>query len=566
MKKNQIRPEKYLRNSILYFIIGIGSTFFGAPIYIPIFFSVFSIIFFLIYLSITGVIDKWKNYLLIRKDRKEYLKLKSYEKNKIQATKEIDYKKLLEQYSYLSLEAKNSIALIFEEIKKSFSSIYDKYEDIDIYYTDVLIKMLNDVKDFETIDQIQLLFSKNYFLKIMRENFDGIIDELEEYINSNKSKFGYKKYLEILESIAENVSENNYIKINTAMCQDIKDLEIEKSIFSDTDVSGEIEYITNILVAHSTICQLVFVSKKMTELDDDDEFKKIIVRMIGEVKDQQIIFDKLLPIYEEFYKDKLGNVNKYLFNFAFYNFCYASRDKKIENKINKIDTGEYKNISSLSNINSIIKLLSNDLMKSNIKEHEIPFYIISLCSNVMDNSDLSLCFKSLQKVYDWYDIYINKLKKETMEQERNRLLKGDFSKEKDARALKYNLLDVKTGRDFEIYLKDLFKTLNYKVKLNGKSGDQGGDLIVSKNNITYVVQAKYYSKKLDNTPVQEVIGAIRFYNADRGVVITNSSFTSGAKSLAKSNKIILIDGNDLKKMAGYIYDDLDNDFLEYFDI
>jgi restriction system protein len=49
--------------------------------------------------------------------------------------------------------------------------------------------------------------------------------------------------------------------------------------------------------------------------------------------------------------------------------------------------------------------------------------------------------------------------------------------------------------------------------------------------------------------VQEIVGAIKFYNADEGWVITNSTFTASARSLAQANNIKLIDGHDLKDLA-----------------
>ena len=108
---------------------------------------------------------------------------------------------------------------------------------------------------------------------------------------------------------------------------------------------------------------------------------------------------------------------------------------------------------------------------------------------------------------------------------------------------------------FELYLVNLFKELGYKVKHNGKSGDQGCDLVLKIGDYVYAVQAKYYTSKLGNTPVQEITGALKYYNANQGVVITNSSFTTGAEDLAKANDIILIDGEDLKKLADYTFEE-----------
>ena len=64
----------------------------------------------------------------------------------------------------------------------------------------------------------------------------------------------------------------------------------------------------------------------------------------------------------------------------------------------------------------------------------------------------------------------------------------------------------------------------------------------------YVIQAKFYSNSLGNEAVQEVLGSLRYYGADKGFVVTNSSFTKGAIELAYVNDIVLIDGNKLDKI------------------
>ena len=46
--------------------------------------------------------------------------------------------------------------------------------------------------------------------------------------------------------------------------------------------------------------------------------------------------------------------------------------------------------------------------------------------------------------------------------------------------------------------------------------------------------------------MQEVVGAVSFYDADEGWVITNSTFTPDAKALAQKNNVTLIDGHALR--------------------
>ena len=151
-------------------------------------------------------------------------------------------------------------------------------------------------------------------------------------------------------------------------------------------------------------------------------------------------------------------------------------------------------------------------------------------------------------------MYYSKVSHNNKLSDKERYLKGEFDKEKKELSEQYSLNNIVTGTQFELYLVNIFKELGYKTKHNGKSGDQGADLILKKDDYVYAVQAKYYTGKLSNTPVQEIAGALKYYNANQGVVITNSTFTTGAEELAKANNVILIDGKDLKKLVDYIFE------------
>ncbi|MBR6133586.1 MAG: restriction endonuclease [Bacilli bacterium] len=158
------------------------------------------------------------------------------------------------------------------------------------------------------------------------------------------------------------------------------------------------------------------------------------------------------------------------------------------------------------------------------------------------------------------NLYDDYKKNEALKQ-KERYLNDDFDDEEEIEKDIYDINKIKTGDDFEVFLEMLFKKLGYDVVHCGGSGDQGADLILKKNKKKYVVQAKYYASSLDNTPVQEVCGAIKYYNADKGIVVTNSKFTSGAIKLADANDVKLIDGIKLKGLINKAKK-IDEDMLE----
>lgn len=102
------------------------------------------------------------------------------------------------------------------------------------------------------------------------------------------------------------------------------------------------------------------------------------------------------------------------------------------------------------------------------------------------------------------------------------------------------------GYEFEEYLKNLFRVLGYTVIKTPLSGDQGADLIISKDNERIVVQAKKSNQKVSNRAIQEIVAAKSHYKADKAIVVTNSSFTKSAINLALSNDVELWDGTKLK--------------------
>ena len=287
---------------------------------------------------------------------------------------------------------------------------------------------------------------------------------------------------------------------------------------------------------------------------------------LKQITDVNMIIEKSRPIYDEFYKSNLGFINDEL-NYSIAitiiankinNKSFSKKDETIldinDNKINDFDTYDLE-----------MKKWIN-VVADKYRSLDIDVYIVFKAINSIELANFDLLFKALSMVNDYSRMYYFKVQHNNKATDRQRYLNGDFEKEKKELSGKYSLNNITTGTQFELYLVNLFKDLGYKAKHNGKSGDQGADLILKKEDYVYAVQAKYYTGKLSNTPVQEIAGALKYYNANQGVVVTNSEFTPGAEELAKANNVILIDGKDLKKLADYTFeDDHSDDVLKNFE-
>ncbi|WP_100182264.1 restriction endonuclease [Candidatus Nitrosotenuis aquarius] len=117
-----------------------------------------------------------------------------------------------------------------------------------------------------------------------------------------------------------------------------------------------------------------------------------------------------------------------------------------------------------------------------------------------------------------------------------------------AESVTMNDCDRMNGRDFEVFLETLFKKMGYDAMVTKGSGDQGADLIIEKLGRKQVVQSKKSQNKISNKAVQEIGTAIKHYDADGGIVVTNNFFHDSAINLAKSNNIELIDRTKLEEL------------------
>lgn len=108
-----------------------------------------------------------------------------------------------------------------------------------------------------------------------------------------------------------------------------------------------------------------------------------------------------------------------------------------------------------------------------------------------------------------------------------------------------NDIDKMDGKTFEKYLEVLFKKLGYRVERTRYVGDCGADLVVWKNGIKTVIQAKRYKNKVGVKAIQEAVAAKGYYQCDEAMVVTNSFYTKQAEKLAQANEVKLWNRDDL---------------------
>jgi restriction system protein len=101
-------------------------------------------------------------------------------------------------------------------------------------------------------------------------------------------------------------------------------------------------------------------------------------------------------------------------------------------------------------------------------------------------------------------------------------------------------IDKMDGRTFEQYLEAIYRREGYKTERTPYRGDFGGDLVIAKNGIRKVVQAKRWKRKVGVKAVQEAVAAKGYYGCNAAIVVSNSHFTSQAMELARKNAVKLV--------------------------
>ncbi len=154
--------------------------------------------------------------------------------------------------------------------------------------------------------------------------------------------------------------------------------------------------------------------------------------------------------------------------------------------------------------------------------------------------------KKMQQSFTLQEIIDEIFKIEEYEQKVKAVkLKNELLSDDDYEKISIADIDLMSGPEFEEFLCNYFNGTGYKCEQTKATGDQGVDLIAIKDDVRIAIQAKCYSGVVGNHAIMEVFAGAKYYNANKCMVITNSTFTKSAIELAKSNNVILWDRNVL---------------------
>ena len=371
-----------------------------------------------------------------------------------------------------------------------------------------------------------------------------ILDDIEE-----NSYFLCNSYIINFDILVNNFIENQSKLIN-AIQKNIDDMKKCKQnpkydyyTCSNIIEEYELDQIYEILYIYYfytlLIVYYIYFNKIVDIIINNSELYNIYKKLKNEIHNENYIIQKLYPIYNSLYKDE-------------YDITFDDENEfkllieTINDKEKIVEKDDFIDINS-----SILNININKFVNST-NDDELAFKVID---EINSNIVLYKKYLSINDVLDiliysrkYIDI-INEVKKQQALKEKERILNGCFEEEKK---INNNLLDysnITNGYDFEAFVVNVYKMLGYNVEgVTSKSGDQGADVIIEKDNIKYAIQVKYYNNPVGNKAIQEVVAAKSFYKTDKAMVVTNSTFTPQAITLANANDVLLVDGNKLDEL------------------
>tara|TARA_B100001287_G_scaffold270048_1_gene268289 strand:+ start:30 stop:914 length:885 start_codon:yes stop_codon:yes gene_type:complete len=112
--------------------------------------------------------------------------------------------------------------------------------------------------------------------------------------------------------------------------------------------------------------------------------------------------------------------------------------------------------------------------------------------------------------------------------------------------------NYKKGIKFENKCLQILRSKGWKVEETSKTGDQGVDLIASINEFRICIQCKDHLKAIGNRAVQEVSAGKIYWKGTHAILVSKSGFTQSAIKLARANKVILINDEELMNIEEFI--------------
>lgn len=451
-----------------------------------------------------------KRILEEQRKLKEKQQKEEEEKKKMEEQRKIENQKKLDNFK---IDFSNSVLpiLIYKNIQDrqyilenvNFEKKYNTVSTYDIvnYLIKMAITQLND--QYTLLDIVNLFRDVNFFnnyisefvhydsFELSKNNFNDKQDllkkiqkDIEQITLSYTDSNNIRNYLfEILSFL----SGNTFTNINDYMFDDIWEASeyCKNSPYYIIKIKEDM-YALYILYFYTL---LILYTTKLSQYIEDFKNEKELYQMYTNLKQEtqdniKYICDKLYPIYKNCYKNTFKEALEYLeFSFilsmsGFSNTLEISQSLEVYNKFKKNFKENYNNDDNITlQIQKALEKIDFKELSDFINECTESVFDYFLITLIMDSIRDLVTLDEVFEVIMNFNTIRNNLDEKITEYEaileRERLLKGDFSKEKAMQKQEVEYSNVQNGYEFEEYVANLYRKLGYTIEeVTKKSGDQ----------------------------------------------------------------------------------------------
>lgn len=105
------------------------------------------------------------------------------------------------------------------------------------------------------------------------------------------------------------------------------------------------------------------------------------------------------------------------------------------------------------------------------------------------------------------------------------------------------------GWEFEHWVAEALQKFGWQARATQGSGDQGVDVVATKDGLSLGIQCKRYSGSVGNKAVQEAFSGAKHMGLNRAAVLTNAEFTKSARELAVTTSVLLLSPEDIPTLS-----------------
>lgn len=437
-------------------------------------------------------IDTYKNIELVLKEL-DYIQEKLEEIKKVA---QIEYKEKEEQKKKIEKEKlkqkkeeekkrqeelkKKNAEIQKEKLKQKAEKEKKRQEELkkkraEMQKEKIKQKKEEEKREQEEIEKISKEIEANQeeYEKMIKNIFDNVViyktfNKDIIYMSENtKNKNISKAYIKLIKRMLYEIN----FKISFQQIEKLEKRETKKKILSEFDKN-----ITETLYIKALYCiEQLILNEELKYLKRNKELYNVLINLNNTLDNKEYIVNKVLDMYNNFYRDmfsqKMSKDNvKEIIGMAIDEENFI----KYRNRFCKENEALIKNIPTLNENNIIrtinkVELIFFQEKNPKIEDESYTYTILSIFYEANAGQKINLLENS-QKIYKKL---INDLEKYKMNKEKERLLKGDFSKEIEMQKQEVEYSNVHNGYEFEEYVANLFRKLDYRIEeVTKKSGDQ----------------------------------------------------------------------------------------------